>query len=121
MPYVYSTKTSATAYALYNMPDEGVKSPPILDRIITIKGGANLSDGHFQTPKGVSTKVSDEDLTALEQHPVFKRHCDRGFLVVDKKKSPSEKVAKDMKAKDKSAPVTPEKIAEEQEHQKKNR
>ena len=52
------------------------------------------------------TTVSDEDLALLKQNPVFQLHKSNGFIVVEEKPAPVEKVASDMEARDESAPLT---------------
>ena len=58
------------------------------------------------TPNGVVTKVTDEELELLEQHPLFKIHKQNGFVRVSKT-NPQEDVmkvdTKDMQNKDASA------------------
>ena len=62
------------------------------------------------TPRGVATRVTDEELEFLESLDAFKRHRDRGFLKVDKsnKEKDIASVVVDMQKKDGSAPITPE-------------
>jgi len=113
MPYVYSTGSNNVDYCFYKKTND----LPIIERRITILGGANVANKQVVTPMGVATQITDEELRLLEgdpkaqipPHPVFKMHMDAGFLKVDKKKLDIEKViAKDMKLRDGSSPLTPE-------------
>lgn len=101
--YVFSTLTANTAYAIYNYESHDL---PIIEKQIVIKGGANLADKNLVTPQGVMTEVSDEDLALLEQDYHFKDHIKNGFIKVEKRKAEVEKAVKDMKDKDRSAPLT---------------
>ena len=50
---------------------------------VTIKGGANvLNKKTMDTPNGVVTEVTAEELKFLESNTAFKRHKDRGFMVL---------------------------------------
>lgn len=74
---------------------------------ITIKGGANVVSKNLITPRGICTPVTAEDLKLLEENKVFQRHVKRGFITVEKSKAKADTVAKNMTAKDESAPKTP--------------
>jgi len=106
MFYVYSTLTADNAYAVYKEKDAN-KDIPEIERTILIKGGHGVANKHFQTPQGVVTSVSDEDMKVLEQNVHFKFHRENGFLKVERHKAETERVAADMEEKDKSAPLTP--------------
>ena len=106
--YIYSTLSCDNEYRGYK---EGSKDVPTVKWAVVIKGGANIASKNLITPKGVLTTVSDEEMKLLEGNAQFKRHVDRGFLIVEKKKVEAEEVAKNMKKKDKSAPTTDEDFA----------
>ena len=108
MPYVYSTATCSTDYAVYKKT--GNRDVAQVERKITIHGGANVATKYpnLHTPRGLVTQVSEEDLAILEQDYHFKQHVELGFLSVDKRKIEVEKVIPGMQAKDKSAPRTPD-------------
>lgn len=105
MPYVYSTLTCNTKYTDYEKNyNLNVKKN---ETSVLIKGGANLPTAGLRsiiTPKGVATEVTDKQLEFLENNYHFKQHVEKGFITVDKAKVKPEKVAKDMSAKDNSAP-----------------
>ena len=104
MPYVTSTMSASVNYAIYGKTAGGL---PVVEKEITIAGGANVMNKKLlATPNGVVTKVTDEELELLEQHPLFKIHKQNGFVRVSKT-NPQEDVmtvdTKDMQAKDASA------------------
>lgn len=102
MPFVYSTLTNSTIYAIYR--DTDPKASDIIERKILIKGGANIANKHFETPTGVVTEVSDDDLKLLMKDYHFREHMKNGFVTVENYKASPEKVAKNMEEKDPSAP-----------------
>lgn len=107
MPYIYSTLTCCNTFAVFApKADENALSRVV--KRITINGGHGLKNPKgIDTPKGVVTKVSDEDLALLEGMLAFRQHVETGFLSVDKKNVDPEKKAESMSEKDGSAPLTP--------------
>lgn len=105
--YIYSTLTATNEYRGYtdNKDVKGVKWS------VEIKGGANVASKNLVTPYGVLTIVTDEELVLLQSNTSFKNHVDRGFITVEKKEAKTETVAKNMKNKDTSAPLTPDDFA----------
>jgi len=106
MVHIYSTLSADTAYAIYVNND--VKSLPVIERSILIRGGANVSNKHFVTPKGVVTQISPEDYQLLQADYHFCEHLKHGFISVEKSNVAIEKVVKNMTPKDEAAPKTPE-------------
>lgn len=102
MAYIYSTLTADQEYRGYT----GNKDVPAVKWSVVIKGGANIASKNLVTPKGTLTTVSDEEMALLESNAAFKRHVERGFLTIEKKKAEVEEVTKNMKKKDQSAPKT---------------
>ncbi len=105
MHYVYSTLSASVSYAIYEKSGGDL---PTRTRAVTIKGGANVADRKTDTPRGIVTEVTDEDLAVLEASPVFQAHKKNGFIVVVPKEIKIEKAVADMVEKDKSAPLTPD-------------
>ncbi len=97
--YVYSTITNDTSYPEYKKTGNDIQT---VVKQVTIKGGAHRGGKGLITPFGVSTKVTDEELAFLENHPAFKRHKERGFLKVVKTEKNVEAVVGDMAHNDKS-------------------
>lgn len=112
MNYIYSTLASNTRYATYQ---DTASDMPVIASSITIRGGAGVADKHFITPRGAVTEVTDAELEALKNNTVFKRHVERGFIVIDTKKQDVEKVVSEMEARDNSAPVVPQDYDEEKD------
>ena len=102
MPYVYSTLTADQNYCLYD-PKIDFRKIPKASREVFVAGGSNVINQKMDTPRGVATLVTDEQLKVLEQIKGFQRHKERGFISVDSKNTDAEKVAKNMTPRDKSA------------------
>ena len=109
MPHIYSTNSADAHYCMYDNAPGG--SPRAIVKSVLIKGGANIGGKGLITPLGVRTEVSEEDLEFLMNNEAFKRHVDKGHLVVSKAKKDADKVAADMVAGDKSSPQLVDKIA----------
>lgn len=108
--YVYSTLANDNQYVVW-------KEQPDLPRVehpILIKGGANVADKRGDTKPGAVTKITSDDLDALQGNEVFQRHVKNGFLFVttDAPKQDPEAVAGDMEARDNSAPLVPQDFTE---------
>jgi len=104
MPTVFSTLATDVSY---NVWVKGGADLPQRARSIVIKGGTGVANKHILTPLGVATQVSDEDALILGDNPVFKKHAENGFVMIQKKAAEPEKVAANMNTKDPSAPKTP--------------
>jgi hypothetical protein len=107
---IYSTLTAPQEYALW----KSNKDITTKVRSVIINGGANVADKFLVTPKGAVTIVNDEQLEVLQSNPSFKRHKDRGFILVEAGKAQSdvEKAISDMTGRDESSPLVPEDYAE---------
>ncbi len=120
--YVYSTLAADVSYNHY-INSEIVKSLvpgiapkatqiPLIEKAILIKGGAGVAPAgirRLETPLGIATSVSDEELELLEKNDVFQLHMKNGYIQVRRKKVDAEVVVADgMESRDVSAPVTPE-------------
>lgn len=115
MPYIYSTMTCGTTFAVY-APKTDPNSLSRVVKRIEIKGGHGLKNPQaIDTPIGVVTKVTDEELELLEQMVAFRQQVESGFLVVDKKQGDPEKKAASMNPKDNSAPLTPKDFEKSEE------
>lgn len=102
--YVYSTLAASVDYA-FHIPGGG--DLPIMEHKVTVKGGAGVANSHLVTPKGVVTEISEQDAARLKEHPVFQIHQKNGFVEISSSSVDPDKAARDMTAKDNSAPVTP--------------
>lgn len=107
MPFVYSTATNSGTYIKYKSDhSKGHGHSEVLKKV-TIQGGHGVATKALVTPKGVVTKVTQEELDFLMENESFKRHLKAGFMAVDSKKvDPADKAA-NMAPADNSAPLTP--------------
>ena len=105
--YVYSTLTNSYEYRLWTRPSDVNMGPEVISKVF-INGGANNADKKQNTPLGVRTEITDAQYEELQQNTTFKRHVQRGFIVVkDSKDDPDRVAQKNMEARDHSAPYTP--------------
>lgn len=106
--YIFSTFTNDQAYTNFEPTKAGGGPRNIVSQVI-IKGGANRADVRLFTPKGVMTVVDDQQLEALEQNPLFRKHrdVDHRIVVRDTEMDPDKCAADDMNPRDGSAPLTP--------------
>lgn len=108
--YVYSTLTDNMDYTAYVKGPEG--SLPVVESHVHIAGGSNVADGHFNTPRGVVTGVSDGELEALMNNHTFRLHMENGFITVADHDEEPEVVAADMEGRDLAAPLVPEDLGD---------
>jgi len=115
MPFIYSTMTCGNTFPVYAPKTD----PNALSRVIRkieIKGGHGIKNPQgMDTPRGVVTKVTDEELELLEGMLAFRQQVEAGYIVVDKKLGDVEKKAASMSAKDNSAPLTPKDFEKNEE------
>ena len=104
--YVYSTVTASIAYK-------------IGDKTIVIKGGANVTDKHMWTPKGVATRITREELDELRKIPSFASREKDGYFSTSQFEKNANKVAGDMAGADKSAQADVEKLEKTSKAKKK--
>ena len=104
--YVYSTVTASIAYK-------------IGDKTIIIKGGANVTDKHMWTPRGVATEVTKDELEELRKIPSFSSREKDGYFSTSQFEKNANKVAGDMAGADKSAQADVEKLEETSKAKKK--
>lgn len=108
MPHIASTLTTDMKYTLWGSNPGGVN---VETKHVIIHGGHGVahrrSHGGLETPEGVMTQVTDEELEILEKDEVFQLHKKNGFVrVIKTAKAPApEKAAADMAAADASAPL----------------
>lgn len=99
--YVYSTLASSVIYTLTETGENGI---PRTVGEVHVKGGAGVAGEHLQTPKGVPTLVTAEQVALLEKNDVFKLHKENGYVVVSDEKD-VEKAIADLQQRDVSAPL----------------
>jgi len=105
--YIYSTLATDMNYTEYQEPINGQKVS-IVKHAVLVHGRSGVADKNLITPRGVVTKVSDEDFAMLSKNTVFKLHQDNGYIAFEKKQADVDKVIVNMKLRDVSAPITPE-------------
>lgn len=106
MPYIYSSLTNDNTFCVYD-DHPRINTPKAH---VTIKGKANVQDKNtFQTPRGVATQVSDDELALLKTVGEFNRMVKEGYLVID------EKAAHGYDADEKGADMEKDKSAQDNE------
>lgn len=89
MPYIASTMSTDVNYCFYGKTPTGSNE---VRKSILVSGKANVADRHFITKDGAVTRVSNEELALLKEHPVFKMHEANGFVKVCATESRAENV-----------------------------
>jgi hypothetical protein len=107
MPYVYSTATGAISYIEYEPDNDKSAGFAKVLKKVTIAGGHGVATKNLVTPKGVATRVSEEDLEFLLKNKSFQKHVKAGFMTHDKNKVDPEKKVANMSKADGCAPLTP--------------
>jgi hypothetical protein len=122
MPYVYSTATCTTSYVLYKEDKDKNSGFAEAVKKVTINGGHGVATKHLVTPKGIVTKVSEDDLAFLLADINFQRHMKAGFMMYEKsKKVDTEKKVENMAKGDNSAPLVPKDFTESKHSDENNR
>lgn len=112
--HIYSTLTAGNDYVFYKQDAHGL---PQAEKIISVKGGANVPDKVTGLVLPCShTELTDEEYEALKEHSLFKLHVANGFIRVSKTETKdTAKATKDLVKEDDSAPLTPEKMELEED------
>lgn len=105
MIYVISTLSNDNEYCVYDKArkQEGIN---VVVKKILIKGGANVQNKRTLqvSSQGVTTPVTEADFADLEQNPVFKMQCEKGFIrYIKTNEADARRKAEKMDLKDKSA------------------
>jgi hypothetical protein len=126
--YVLSKMTNAVSYRNYRMVGDvnGKQGPlPVPTDTVIIRGGADrpsqrggfgeasedINGNVLWTPRGVVTKLTDDEYERVKEHWLFKKHMEGGYLavvtsdVVDNHKKVT-KIVEDMEGQDPSAQLT---------------
>lgn len=102
--YVYSTLTADQRYTNYT---QGGADMPVPAGAVFVKGGAGVANDRIQTPRGVATEITADDLKILEANSDFLLHKENGFIEVSEEKVDPEQAAADMESRDGGAPLVP--------------
>lgn len=111
MIYVYSTMSADVNYHLFYTPEsrgrQTIDAAKVM-RTVTIRGGAGVANKRLETPLGVVTHITEDDLELLRKDETFITHEKNGYVKVQSSKVDVEAVVPDMEPRDESAPFTPE-------------
>lgn len=108
--YIYSTIANDVIYAIYDK-EIARKDIDVIKTQIFIKGGTGVmqsKDGSLWTPRGVATKITEEQFDLLKDDYHFKEHMRLGYITVAKREESVEKMYKTMTPLDNSAQITPD-------------
>lgn len=105
MGFITSKMAAPVTYAFYT---KGVNKINVVTDEITVNGGADvINKRSLETPAGVVTELTDEQIDKLKTHPVFKMHLENGAVAILGTEKEAKKADEDLK-KDKSSQLTPE-------------
>lgn len=104
MSFVTSKLAAPVNYTFYEL---GANKINRAVDTITINGGADvINKKTLDTPSGVVTELTDEQLDKLKTHPVFKEHLQNGYITIVSTEKEAKKVEADLKE-DNSKQLTP--------------
>lgn len=106
MGHIVSKSSTPMTFNDYHPDSLRPNQLPQIRRSVRIEGGANVPNKHMVTPKGVLTRVSDDDLAFLMSNAKFQEVMKAGFMLVIADDRDMDKVVGDMAAKDGCAPKT---------------
>lgn len=90
MPYIISRLSNSQCYTQWV---KGVNNINQIVSKIVVKGGADvINKKTLETPKGVVTEVTKEELEILRQNCDFQKHLENGFIDIIDNKPSEEKV-----------------------------
>jgi hypothetical protein len=113
MHHIFSTMVCDNTYVRYNA--HGPRGINVAEAEVLIKGGTGINKKNVQTPLGVHTLVSDEDMEWLKDDYSFKQHIKNGYIVVRKQKVDPEVAAADMVTRNQktdACPIVPQDFTE---------
>ena len=104
MAYIVSYESASVEFPKYIRTKSGVD----VQGSVTLKGGAHVIDKKtMQTPKGIVTEVSKEDLDFLKTQYLFNEKVNNGsYEIVDNEKKAEERAKKSRRGKDAGAQLT---------------
>lgn len=105
MAFITSKMAAPVKYTFYTL---GANKINIVTDEITVNGGADvINKRSLDTPSGVVTEVTDEQLDKLKSHAVFKMHLANGAVAILGTEKEAKKADTGLE-KDKSSQITPE-------------
>lgn len=106
--FITSKLSSPVTYAFYQKSPSGINN--IVDKI-TINGGADvINKRSLETPSGVVTELTDEQIEKLKSHPVFSEHLKNGYVAILGNEKEAKKADTELKE-DNSKQLTPKDYA----------
>lgn len=106
MPFIVSKASQDICFCVWDRPKNGILKA---GRKILIKGGTGVLDKKtLETPNGVVTEISKEELEFLQNNSSFKRMCERGFMMIESSKTTAKTKAKKKDKRDRGAQLTKE-------------
>jgi hypothetical protein len=115
MPFIFSTLTCTNTFAVFAPKSDPKALSRVVKRIAILGGHGTKNPAGIDTPQGVVTKITDEELDLLQSMVGFRQQVEAGYIVVDKKNADPEKKAASMNPKDGSAPLTPKDFEKSEE------
>lgn len=109
--YVFSTLANDQIYNLFDKKRAaGTVGMPVAS--VLVKGGAGVAGDwrRLETPRGIGTPVTDEQIALLKQNKTFLIHEANGYVCVEEGEFDANDVAETMAEDDKSRPLTDETI-----------
>ena len=80
MSFITSRLATSVNYTFYT---KGANNINVVTDTITVKGGADvINKKSLETPQGVVTELTDEQIDKLKSHPVFKQHLEGGYVAI---------------------------------------
>lgn len=105
MAFITSKMAAGVTYAFYTQGENKIN---VVTDQITIDGGAGVINKRtLETPQGVVTEVTSEQLEKLKSHPLFQLHLKKGAVAILGTEKEAKKADKDLKE-DKSSQIKPE-------------
>lgn len=104
MAYIVSYESASVEFPKYIRTKAGID----VKGSVIIKGGAYVIDKKtLETPKGIITEITKEDLDFLKTQSLFNEKVENGsYEIVENEKKAEEKVKKSKKKKDGGAQLT---------------
>ena len=92
MSYITSRLSAGVDYTFYTKGANGINQ--VID-VISINGGADvINKKSLDTPYGVVTELTDEQIAKLKTHPVFQKHLEDGYVCINSTESEANKIVK---------------------------
>lgn len=96
------------APVIYTFYTKGANNINLITDEITVNGGADvINKKTLDTPQGVVTELTDEQIEKLKSHPLFQMHIANGAIAIHSVEKEAKKIEKELE-KDKSSQITPE-------------